>query len=263
MVDYMSQDKTHFRIFPASDYRPPNWYMYHFIESIFGYQAAKLQLYQTFLEKSDIARLNPAALQLLNVKYLISNRELPYQVVAPGVTMGPNYPQTNLYLYPGFLPRAYFVDSVRVMTDDEFYEDLRSGGIDPARTAVLARPVEFELQADSTRQAEITSYDNHEIKLAVSVSKPSLLILSEIYYPAGWKVFIDGAEKQIHRTNAILRSVLVPPGQHEIRFVFRPKSFYIGLSISIIVFLGLLSLIIFDSRSKRRSKIASRGLAVG
>ncbi|RKY71728.1 MAG: hypothetical protein DRP97_01650 [Candidatus Latescibacterota bacterium] len=60
----------------------------------------------------------------------------------------------------------------------------------------------------------------------------NLLVLSEVYYPAGWKAFVDDAPTKIYRTNYALRSVVVPPGRHTVRFEFAPKSFKLGVAIT-------------------------------
>ncbi len=62
-----------------------------------------------------------------------------------------------------------------------------------------------------------------------------LLVFSEIYYP-DWKVFIDGKATQQFQANYVLRSVIVPKGQHKIEFVFHPDHFYKSENISKIAF---------------------------
>ena len=76
------------------------------------------------------------------------------------------------------------------------------------------------------------------------------MVLSEIYYPAGWQAFVDGAETEIFRTNHILRSVMVPGGTHEVVFAFEPRLYAIGWTVSnvawgvtgVLILLGLMRL---------------------
>jgi len=56
------------------------------------------------------------------------------------------------------------------------------------------------------------------------------LILSDVYYP-GWKVYVDGIEEKIYRADYLLRAVHLPPGFHQVRFVYDPMSFKVGLWI--------------------------------
>ncbi|MEK9137903.1 MAG: YfhO family protein, partial [Bacteroidota bacterium] len=54
----------------------------------------------------------------------------------------------------------------------------------------------------------------------------------EIYYPAGWRAYIDGNEAEIFKTNYVLRSVVVPAGPHEVTFTFDPPMYNAGWNLS-------------------------------
>ena len=59
-------------------------------------------------------------------------------------------------------------------------------------------------------------------------------MLSEIYYPAGWKAFIDNKEVPIIRVNYVLRGISVPAGNHAIQFRFEPQGYLTGKSLTTI-----------------------------
>ena len=66
-----------------------------------------------------------------------------------------------------------------------------------------------------------------------SSQSDKLAVFSEIYYPAGWKCFIDGNESEYFRANYVLRGMIVPAGEHEIKFSFEPDSYYTGNKVSL------------------------------
>ncbi len=291
-VKFLKAQSAPFRIYPVADDKPANWYMYHKIQNILGYHPAKLKIYQSFLEQSGLeardrfglpaflgkylkvtlkdgrpalAPVNPedvpqirfhvdnAILDMLNVKYLLSFypiRDSRYQMVAAG--------QPAVYENTGVLPRAFFVNDIRVVARPEaFFDLLRSGRFDPHDQAVLEEEPAFNIVPSQENRVEIRSYDIHKITLHASVAEPALLVLSEIYYPAGWKAFVDGQETKIYKTDYILRSIFLKPGEHDIEFVFRPKTFWMGAGITFGLFVILLAFLFFDFRRRRAASAVS------
>jgi hypothetical protein len=139
-----------------------------------------------------------------------------------------------VYRNPHALPRAFFVDSVvTVERDGEVFRFLNSGAMDVARTAVLQQKLASPVfPPDTNAHVAIKEYASRRIEIQTHVSQPALMVLSEIYYPAGWKAFVDGNETEIYRTNSILRSVVVPAGVHSIVFAFDPPLYRLGYILS-------------------------------
>lgn len=281
---------TPYRIFPAYDDKPANWYMYHRIENVVGYHAAKIRRYQDFLattqldgrtsvglppflskyvtvtERDGRAALAPrpssdvpitersrddAILDMLNVRYVLSYvpiQDPGYALVQEG--------QPLVYRNTDDPGRAYFADDIEVADDDAFYAALLSGTFDPRTKAFLAEPPPGPVQADTTRTVSVTAHDIHDLTLTATTAKPGLLVVSEVYYPAGWKAYVDGEETPILRANAILRAVYVTPGRHEIRFEFRPSGFRTGLTITIVSTILALALVAFGVIRRRRQPSA-------
>jgi uncharacterized membrane protein YfhO len=76
------------------------------------------------------------------------------------------------------------------------------------------------------------AHQSRKITLSTTTTAPALLVLSEIYYPAGWTATVDGEETEILRTNYALRSVVVPAGKHEVVFAFDPPVVRAGWLLS-------------------------------
>ncbi|HLT23524.1 MAG TPA: hypothetical protein VK004_00220, partial [Ignavibacteria bacterium] len=151
-----------------------------------GYHGAKIRNYQDAI---DVAGdLNSTLLDLGNVKYLISDKPLPDSSYIP-VFQGSKI----VYENTDVLPRAFFVNEYRVESGLNILTAMRDGTFNPRTTALLEQDPGVQIQpADSSVSATITKFDIHSIEYDVTATGNNLLVLSEIYYPAGWKAYIDG-----------------------------------------------------------------------
>ena len=106
---------------------------------------------------------------------------------------------------------------------------------------------------DPSATISLTSYAPNRLVYESSSETVQLAVFSEIYYPKGWTVTIDGKEASHMRANFVLRSMLIPAGHHEIVFSFRPDSYYTGNKIAIagswILFLLLAGTLFMSMRS--------------
>jgi uncharacterized membrane protein YfhO len=83
---------------------------------------------------------------------------------------------------------------------------------------------------------EVTRYTGPEITLKVSRTEPGFLVLSEVYYPAGWKATLNGDDIPIYKANYFLRGLQIPAGEHEIELTFEPRSYALGTTLAWISF---------------------------
>jgi uncharacterized membrane protein YfhO len=84
-------------------------------------------------------------------------------------------------------------------------------------------------------------------------SKTQFAVFSEMYYPHGWKAFIDGKPTKHYRVNYALRGLIVPEGSHRITFEFVPDVIQTGNQIRYTgygVFSVLLLLMVFRPKFK-------------
>ncbi len=86
----------------------------------------------------------------------------------------------------------------------------------------------------------------NRVRITCAPPKPSFLVLTDFFYP-GWVATIDGKETPIYCSNYAMRGIAVPAGSHVIEFNFRPRSFYLGLTLGITL-LAFLFLIILRRR---------------
>jgi hypothetical protein len=92
-------------------------------------------------------------------------------------------------------------------------------------------------------KARVLEYHSSGVSCETETSVAGYLVLLDSYYP-GWRAYVDGREVEIRRANFAFRAVPVPAGRHQIEFVYKPRSFYVGLTITLLsAVFGLLSLL--------------------
>ena len=120
---------------------------------------------------------------------------------------------------------------VSVESPIEAFNFIKDPANDYSKVAVVENLTNTNFLADTTASIEITNYTGPEIEMKISRSEPGYLVLSEIYYPAGWIATLDGEEIPIHKTNYVLRGMEIPSGDHELKMEFKPSSFYTGVTL--------------------------------
>lgn len=237
-VRFLKSDASLFRILPLGGLFQDNSWMYHTIQSLGGYSPAKLKIYQEMLDSCLYRSQDPSSpyfnrniVSMLNAKYVIVPGQLPNTDMR--VVNVDQAKQLVTYENPHVLPRAWFVDEVVIAANKrEVFANLNSPAFNPRIRAVLESPPSTRpVKSDSTA-VQLTAFQTHTITLSAFCTHPSLLVLSEVYYPAGWKAFIDGVETEIYKTNYVLRSVVVPPGRHAVEFRFEPAVYRQGLLVT-------------------------------
>jgi hypothetical protein len=236
-------DKSYYRVFNlwSSPFSDASTSQFH--KSIGGYNGAKIRRYQELVDSAisndlmiykqalsgakSMEDLTPAllllkknnALDMLNAKYFIIN------------------PNMDPVLNEHALGNAWFADTV-VFAANANEELSLVNRIDPARQAAVDVTFKSQVKESSFRSRTgdnilLTSYKPNELVYKYSAGAEKLAVFSEIWYPAGWKAFIDGKPSDYIRVNWVLRGMVVPAGDHEIRFSFEPASYYTGNKISL------------------------------
>ncbi len=100
---------------------------------------------------------------------------------------------------------------------------------------------------DSNRHAtcSITDYSANRVSIDVQTPHRALLVLADRAAP-GWTAVcrnlqdLSEAPLHIYRANGVMRSVVIPPGQHRVTMTYRPRDVGLGAGISGITLVGLL-----------------------
>lgn len=206
-----------------------NTLAYWRLQNIYGYQGAKLRIYQ---DMDDVVGMtNPAAWRLMSTKYIITDK--PYNDSMFTTVFEGKSSKKYVLLNNKYYPKAYFVKSFKTAGGLEILNAIKEGNTDPKEMAFLEKDLSEKIDApDQTAKVHITNYGIHSITLDAEASGNNLLYFSEVYYP-DWKVYIDGKPGEILKINYLFRGVVVPKGKHNIEFKFEPETYYTGKNISI------------------------------
>lgn len=224
----------------------------YFHNSIGGYHAAKMQRYQDLIEfhiQSEIQQIaqtlqgknpqkkldqtlkNQQVINMLNTRYLIYRKDAA--------------PIQNKYA----LGNAWFVDNYK-MVPDAMAEINALDDFEPQKTAIIDQDFKKlvdiqQLSKDTTGGIRLTHYEPNHLKYDYKAASEQLVVFSEIYYPAGWHLYIDGERADHFRANYVLRAAVIPEGKHTIEMKFEPDSYYVGnkiqqyTSIALLIFILL------------------------
>lgn len=144
------------------------------------------------------------------------------------------------------LPRAWLATDAMVLEESAMLEVIRTARLpdgqtwDPTRVALLESPTEFQPgPGDSSAKVDVTSHEPNRVAMKTKSATPSVLVLSENHYP-GWRAYLDGRPVETLRVDYNLRGLTLTPGDHEVEFLYRPKSVLLGFVISFLTLLALL-----------------------
>ena len=161
---------------------------------------------------------------MLNVKYLTFQQ--PF--TPPGFEVAYQTDQGVVMENTNVLPKAFFVDSLVVMENQEDVLAQISNDFNPAEVAFLTEESELNIEQDTTATAMVTDYSPNHISVEINRSSPGFLVLSEIWYPPGWTATLDGEEMEVIRTNYVLRGFEIPAGSHTLEMTLDPEWYTIG-----------------------------------
>lgn len=172
-------------------------------------------------------------------------------------------------------PRAFIVHKIHKVENVkgalDFFEKrgkrFTDGAIDvsgfrPTEEAVVEaskselHKLEALSEPKSPSQARIVAYYPDEVVIETKAESPGVLVLTDLYYP-GWKAEVNGRESPIFPVNIAFRGVFVESGDSEVKLLYRPPSFGLGLAtfgISIAALLTVGAVTVFRWIGDRRFK---------
>ena len=227
----IQNDKTRYRVFePRLGLTGARTSYFH--NSLGGYHGAKPRRFQELIDAYKTQQ-NTGILDFLNVKYILY----------PDEESG----ELKTFLNSGALGSAWFINKINEFnTPDALLKAMDSNNF--KKTAlILKKDVPEGLSKnyanDSLSDINLVQAKPNYLLYSINTDKDAFAVFSEMYYPKGWKVFIDDTKKNILNVNYVLRGLQIPANSSKLEFRFEPDIVKQG------TYLRWLSLLILISAS--------------
>ena len=224
-----------------------------------GYSPVKLQRYQDLIDKYitdeiyDIYDVVENAATIQDVEAGLPELKVVSMLNGKYIILGENYsPVVNPYAYGN----AWFVsDFVEAATPDEEIAllegtDLRTTAVIGADFQDAVKNVQTEESTFDMPRISLTHYAPNDLRYSFRTGSERAAIFSEIYYPKGWKAWIEPADAsgevrnghyhptaegrpvELFRADWMLRGAVIPAGEGQLIMRFEPDSYQLGENIS-------------------------------
>ena len=228
----------------------------YFHSSIGGYHGAKMRRYQDLIEKKINKERELLVDKLQNNNIDFSDLKVINMLNVGYIKFGED--RNNVVQNRFSNGNAWYIDKLIPVNSPKDEIEMLSD-INTKKEAVYDNQM-FDniknLDFSSEGNIEVVEYNPNKIIYRSKNQKKSFLVFSEIYYPHGWKVLINGKESKLIRVNYILRGLELSPGNHTIEMKFEPKAYMIGdkviLASNYILLILLISIIFIEIKKNRK-----------
>jgi hypothetical protein len=172
-----------------------------------------------------LGSVSPGLLDFLGVMQVSARKNLfgwePRQTALPLVTMG---------------QRPVFRDATGTLLG------ITAERFDPEKTVFLPPEAEGVVQSKDFLPGVRYMMEDmlpHRLIIRTQSPEPTMLVVAQTYYHA-WTAYVDNQPTRIWRANHAYQAIELPAGEHQVRFVYEDRIFYLGafLSVATLVLCG-------------------------
>jgi disulfide bond formation protein DsbB len=174
----------------------------------------------------------------LNAKYVIAAKDvtLDWRKFVP---VFDGDPALNVYLNRSALPRALVVHRAVSAPDHEAaWAAVQAPDFDPAAQVVLEGGEALDVSPAARATIHFDVAGLNRLQLRVDTPADGYLVLGDAWYP-GWQAWVDGQPAPVLRANYAFRAVRLAPGQHRVQMTFVPRSWAVGLALTLLTLTGV------------------------
>jgi len=234
------QDKEYFRVLNIYESTFNEARTSYRFNSIGGYHGAKMGRYQDLIEavlspeindfvqkaqEGNFDYENTHILNMLNTRYILAGRD-----------------ENAVFQNPSANGPAWFPQELLFVSSNS--EEMKLLNEINTKSQATVNQNEFPEINIGAGTIALTDYQPNHLTYQVNASRGGLVAFSEIYYPSGWKAYINGEEAEIVRVNYLLRGLEVPEGAAKVEMKFEPATYYSSSTLMVAVQYLILLLLI-------------------
>lgn len=126
---------------------------------------------------------------------------------------------------------VYFSDDIR---KDSIVQDFKTNTIFLQATE-YNNLFEKNLRSSKYDNLEITDFSPSKIEIQTNTNSPQLLTYQQNFY-TGWKVYVDGKQENLIKSNFAHMSVFLPPGEHTVLFEYKNNAIIYTFLFTVLIF---------------------------
>ena len=224
-----------------------NWLVADSVRSVSGYHAAKPAVTEDMLEAVSRGGL-PAVRQTAATVYQMQGMTLSYSQLREALAADSSEQARQVLsaMPPHPLPRAFLADSFIVAAPGQI-ERAISAGYDPQAVTLLQTDPGLRVAFEGS--AEVVDENPVSVTVAASAEGPALLVLADTWDP-NWRPTVDGEPADLLRANHWQRAVVLPEGEHTVRFEYDDSEVVAGGAVTAASLL-LIAALAFADRLRR------------
>ncbi len=237
---------THFRKYldPCQNPEDRNWFSEEI--DLSSYRGRKIKIFfKAASEKDDKNRFISGGFADIEIAYLNNTSQ----------RFTPVYNQeVKIYRNNAVMPRAYIVHKAeKIFQREDILTRLKDENFDFRKSIIIEKGIPEGMASlnnlDIAEQSsvKIADYRPNRIELEAYMKNDGFMVLSDVYHP-DWRAYVNGKPAEVYRTNYMLRSVFLPKGSHQIKFVYVPLPFITGAIISILTFIAVVLFLFYEKR---------------
>ncbi len=247
------------RLLAMNDVFWPNYPALFGLESVDGYDLPVDRWYSDLYKAQGGSvsyrqrwRADWPLVDFLNVKFVLTTETLPSEKFNLLEDKG----LFKVYENQSAMPRAFMVYKVEVIKERAAWLGTVLSNAQNLDTMAFLEetPPDFTNITDlQTPEAQVNYLrpSENEVVIEVSTAQAGLLVSSDVY-ASGWQALLDGRPTKIYRANYAFRAVSVPAGMHTVRFIYQPRGFKIGKTVTLGTLLIIAILLLFEKQITQR-----------